>query len=650
MQLHSIRVRFAAALSGLALGIGLAVIPAAPAAAAPLVAPGVPSPVNLPPSVIGAQYSATEGYAALLYGLSKHPEFWEVAAEVQAGKTPAQLTPAQQGVLTTGQKSTVIPWGNKLAPLAKTVGGATAAFSGYTIGAAIGNGTLELLGFDADGAVCRNVGDDPVGMMVGLLAGIDCAAFAAANGWTPNTDVIPGVSMPQLCTASGDSCINTVSMPRFTNQSTGAVTLGLCMTYTGIRPASTTGTSWGVFSQPIAGQPGTYRTIWNLAFSTPSATAAVGSVSRTCHAAGATGFASVTLSADQPQQNVLENPTGYWSRTTSGGVSTYYPNGPVHVAVETPTNPTRTMQCVIAGSNGQTYTGSGVQYTENDPAFDPPTCPNLPEGVLPNGVSIKEQTPGKEGTETIWEAEMQPETQAFFNTYPECAGGTCMLDLRINNQSCFQAPGQCVDWFKDPNRESTYSCHYGTHAVPLSQCNIYAPTFTPQATDTGNFYADPEGRPVPNPSPGNIPGAPPAWSPNENGSCFPSGWSVFNPVEWVLHPIRCAFVPRPSAVSTAQATITQTWQQSPPGTFATFLGTIGSAPSSGCSGIPVDLSWIGDALGTNIGTFHLLAACSGDFFAPIAPLFKFLLSAGFAITGLFGIRRILGNTVNMGER
>lgn len=147
--------------------------------------------------------------------------------------------------------------------------------------------------------------------------------------------------------------------------------------------------------------------------------------------------------------------------------------------------------------------------------------------------------------------------------YPGCVGGECTIQLwRIFSDGapaewCGVAGVGCQSWWADANKAQNYECRYGPYAVDLGLCAIYRKPGS-VSTNAPVIY-DPSGRPIgigqpvistdpddfkifdpkPGPEPEPIPDPEPEPLP-QTGQCFPSGWGVFNPVEWVYRPVVCA--------------------------------------------------------------------------------------------------------------
>lgn len=302
------------------------------------------------------------------------------------------------------------------------------------------------------------------------------------------------------------------------------------------------------------------------------------------------------------------------------------------------------MKCTITLVGGGSVSGpASATYKDTDPTYPVAECPTLTEGQIPSGVQFWSSTPGEPDSK-LSEQSVTPEYEEFRETFPECATGTCMLDLKgPDGVSCFAVQTGCVSWFEDPAKEENFTCTYGGTAVSLSECSLYAPTFKPQNQASGHVYADPEtGAAVDSPTALAQEQGAGVWSngvqdPEQERQCFPTGWAILNPVEWVVKPVQCAlewaFVPRESVVTTKLATITTAMNGTLPGELVTVIsGWAIVSPGDGCGGITVDVWFLGPP-------FQIMQACPGDMLAPLANLSRIFGNIGFSIYGAVAVVR-----------
>lgn len=586
----------------LVLGVGIVLPPQVAQAA---ISPLAPDPINILPSVVraGTKGGATQTYAAwnsilinVLQQAKKSKEFWAIVAADKAGTA----TLAQKATLATAKAGFKIPAFKPQALLKTGAGVGTAAILGFEGGYMIGDLGLQAFGVDKTGTVCEE--SATAGVWLEIASRVDCTEFKKNAEFVANLGVVPGLIGPKVCSAAipGD-CIQLLGQG--TNWST-------YKTYCFLRTGGTT-TSWGLTQQGVTAP-------FSIALN-PSSTQ------------------NSNCAAYRPPMNAGAHPPN--PIVTYGCVSTQPSCGPPQAApIETITpNPTRTFKCVVAGSNGQTYTAHTAEFRETDEVIPNPVCPQLPAGVTPTRITITEEGGGE--THTVYDQPATPESTGHRNTYPECMDGTCLLDLRKGLVSCFQVPADCLEWFTDPNKANTYHCWYGTHAVSLAECNVYAPSFNGDPDVTGHpDTGDPFG-PNPKPNPGDKKGFErPVSDPAKARICHPTGWGVFNPLEWVMKPVQCAlewaFVPRPTVIQAQNNLLRNTITGSVLGS-TTALTAAFTAPfdraSTGCQGPPFRFQTTfggGDGMDS---TFYPLDACSG--FMKTFALFSNIASGGIVLLG-----------------
>lgn len=238
-------------------------------------------------------------------------------------------------------------------------------------------------------------------------------------------------------------------------------------------------------------------------------------------------------------------------------------------------------------------------------------------------------------------------------------GEGCKLAVKLDNQECVMGLFACVNWAelsKDPNWTPRYSCEYGPYVVALAVCSPLEKGYQPGGAPATNPNTDgdpktgdntgPDGKP--DPGPGQTPtttGTPGAGGqPDPNADpkgkeCFPSGWGVFNPLEWVMKPVGCAltaaFVPTNTVVQAQTTRIQDKIKNAGPGKViaawqTTFNGVGGG---SGCAGPPVTFSMEGYAQ-----TMRPFDACSGGM-ATAASISFAVSSVMIVIFGGLGIAR-----------
>lgn len=312
------------------------------------------------------------------------------------------------------------------------------------------------------------------------------------------------------------------------------------------------------------------------------------------------------------------------------------------------TDPARVMTCTVTGTDGQTYTASSPSFKESSGSFAAPVCPVLPGGVGIAQVKAQE-TGGGSPAATVIDQPTTPAYQAWYTAYPECHEGACALDLlrKDTNVSCFDTLATaaiCVDWMKDPTKAADYQCMYGTHAVDLTECNVYGDVFKPDKVTTGQAYTDPTtGESVggqSSPTAAQTALLRGITDPQDFTGCLDKGWAAANPVEWVMVPVQCAlqwaFVAPQSTFTDAGVAIQAAWKP-------TFLGQIGdtfaqfqiTATSSGCKGPRVDIPRYMNA------DAYPLNACSGVL-QTMAAFTNGITIVGFSVAALWALMNASG--------
>jgi hypothetical protein len=122
-------------------------------------------------------------------------------------------------------------------------------------------------------------------------------------------------------------------------------------------------------------------------------------------------------------------------------------------------------------------------------------------------------------------------------------------------------------------------------------------TVTLTATDCGTVAVPPS--PTPGTPETQIPTDPNSDAAKEGARCWPSGWALFNPLEWVYQPIRCAFVPSPSTFTDATTKVKDGFDSSPLGQIGNAVTNVGGAFTPGsftddCEGFGLSMSTFTD--------------------------------------------------------
>lgn len=493
----------------------------------------------------------------------------------------------------------------------KVIGGAAAAVTGAAIGFQVGQNVSEFFGLDVTTGLCSPTFED-FGL-IALMTGADCTPTLLDPNYTPNGDYVPGWT-GTACTVSG-VCI---TFQGYAVNSAG----NYLHCYAGADSGNVT--SWKVSQVSDMPAGGSYS---SLSSSTPCAAQFPGS-----RVAGFTPAA-------QPD-DLLE--AFLFSRTGDPSA------GPVLVK-EAEEDPLRELTCSVLGTDGVTYTATSEPYRESEGALASPECPVLPPGVYPANVAVSD------GTDVLYNEPATDEFLELVTEFAECMTGSCVQDLiHIPTGKSCAADDMlevCRDWFDDPNRSEKYQCTLAGRNVEIQNCFIYAGLFKPERIAAGAPYSDPltghwsGGKNAPDPSTVVLGSG--VLDPDAPRSCFPTGWQVLNPVEWVMQPVQCAlqwaFVPRPAVVEVEVARSENAWNETPLGTIPAAVSGWGlDATLTGCEGPPVDTGMFLPGEGGEV--VYPMSACAGPS-ATWATVSTIALGLTFSVLGVLAIIRQWGGVV-----
>ena len=534
-----------------------------------------------------------------------------ISADASAATQLAQLERAYAPVAT------------KFAPAIKAVEGASAwAFAGQ-MGISLGAAADRGVGIDVDGGLCSTSSDgfSVVASILVFAGAADCERYKMSQELKAleNKDVPTGVTGGKSCGPDG-SCVQLIYVgTRMLNYQT--VPLQCVQMWAG---PGVTRVDWVVHSDNASNPDSVYNGYFPLNDSPECGGGTPPSVQ---------------------QYNFSGNILFYCAGTAIGCVGLQKMTPQAASA-----DPERTLRCDVTNADGSVVSKSSAVFHEADGTIPPYVCPAVSPGAVPTGTTVWE-TGGKNGDVKWMDVPTTPEYQTDRTAHPDCTLGQCRLELirTADSLKCLDAGATCDGWATDPAKSTKYNCQLGPYPMALDKCNAYAPTFNQQKVAGGAPYADPTtgaevGQTVPNPSTDPVP----------QGDCYPSGWGVFNPVEWVQKPVGCAlqaaFVPSPAEVAKLTTTVQTTWANSTPGKLQheveVSIPEFGVA-DSGCGGILINFpTW--SASGNYPTTpEHVLAACPGDYFAQWAPLFSTFIGGAFVVGGLLGIKRLISAMVGL---
>lgn len=541
---------------------------------------------------------------------------------------------------------------SKFSKVAAGVGGAAVAMTGYSLGAQFGGGVVSLFGIDSRGEVCTGTGGWET--LLSLATGVSCEGFNPDQYYEPNFDVTvtaPGwAEVPLLSGAWGGGGTGQIMVQEFGTTAPFGM-LG-----------SSTATAQGSISASIAGTCG------NGGWSAPSVQVAV--FEKRVSDGVIQGNGSVIVFGAGSQNGVyLGYPCEKTSATTdwSLGVPTgwvfdhlsvlygtdvvkWYPEGHALWTPGTEADPDRTFLCSVTGSDGQVYEAETTTFKETG-AWQAPVCPTLPDGVVPTGVKVDESTAGAPA-QTVYDEVVDEGFGTWWEAYPECRSGACKLELKkvggAVSVSCFDLGYECADWFVQADRDTAYQCTYGMHDVALSECYVYEGVFKKERLAVGAPYSDPDtgvwsgGQSSPTVG-SNLMGSP-VQDPELVRDCWAQGWAEFNPVEWVMQPIKCAWewamVPRQTVVNLAMVQAGSAWDETVFGQVGAILQPFGAIPiATGCTGWPIDIE---NTWPVPWGWHFVLgAACDGPM-GTLATVIRTVSGGLIGFGGLYALSSYLG--------
>ena len=548
-------------------------------------------------------------------------------------------TKTETDLIAAAARNVKIPTG--LGGLTKVAGAAGVAYTGYEVGTWIGSNaagqiTTELWGVDANDLVCQAATPGAGQGFLSFFSGQNCAAFNARADQPVNTDVVP---------ASADFAIKAcrVDEPSACLQITG----------TSSHTTSGPGSEWG------NGVDASYR------------------IPQVCFQGGGgswlgRGGFDILLKSGSIQQATSGYPaSGAWwaadfgDNAPSCGSALGWPhkNGPVDQIVglrgsdaktwETPApaapaNPDRYISCDVTGTGPSGFistAGAMFKETDEDWSKSVPACGALPAGSLPTGTKLVLHTVGG-ADQVLWSHDTPPETVADLGgKYKTCLTTVCQLILEKNGVSCFDG-ADCTGWFADSQTSSstnTYTCKYAGQAVALTECTVYKPSWEQAAQVDGKTLADPvTGEAMPNSANPKEQAATPTPSrdsqvmaptvPESRTQCFAGAISL-NPLDWVVVPLKCTFMPRQSVVDATRAKIATATAASPAGQLQAAMGGWAFTAPSGCGGLRMHVDF-------PIAPFDMVVgqACPGDPLRPVANVVQWGVGATLVVLGVISIR------------
>jgi hypothetical protein len=290
-----------------------------------------------------------------------------------------------------------------------------------------------------------------------------------------------------------------------------------------------------------------------------------------------------------------------------------------------------TVECIEDNGNKTTIT---ADWLGSDGGAKYPSCAAAGKGHATGVTTIEGTKPGTITPEKLWETTAPAVDPNYDKCGPERPGSGCKMAITLDGKPCVSGNFVCENWseFKnDAEWGPRLGCTYGPYTLTLEQCSIMEPAYKPggaPATEEnadGNpntkNYTEPGGNTFTptQTAPAPVPGGAGAPQPSQltELQCWPQGWGVFNPADWIAKPLRCAFEPKKdfTAVTTALATKAET--KAPIGFLVMDMG---GPDSAGCPDWTINVA----GLSKNV-------VCGASFTDAIhsvrAPLFGLLATA-----------------------
>lgn len=317
-------------------------------------------------------------------------------------------------------------------------------------------------------------------------------------------------------------------------------------------------------------------------------------------------------------------------------------------------DPVRTPRCHIDWEDGTTTVGTGVPYRETEgfplstvgtgckSAWD--AKPGAGPDLLPSQIGVESEQGGAITEIATQEVpDMAPEQRRALEAVPGNGRGL-VLEKTVDGsvKSCNTWEVDCAQWWTQTSEgtstTSPYRCTFGGNLVSLTECGPYrrtfdAPTTSPTITDPSTGQEVPWSGPATNP--GTI-----ADGVTGGGACG-AAWS-WNPVDWVLNPIKCAFIPSTAKVTATQTAIATAWAPTVFGQLPIIVGDVFEAPTGdeSCQGPHIYMDFAQYWDGWPVVDWYPLNACE----EPVSHVATLARTIGAAIliylTALGIVRRI----------
>lgn len=309
----------------------------------------------------------------------------------------------------------------------------------------------------------------------------------------------------------------------------------------------------------------------------------------------------------------------------------------------------------------------------------PATCD--PPSVAKTAV-VEYQADGTSSWVPVGSGDASATVTTLVDDYPSCFSSTgatlCELQLqRTANGTTWDTCGPlaeyCPTWVTEwSETPDLFRCRFGPYTVDMTRCSAFRQPglLLPNVGEDADADGKPDpvsptapvpeqlpnpvqdsttGEPVPLPT--DVPGAD-----DQPRECWPSGFGIFNPLSWVLMPIRCAFEPSPQKVQQFRDGLRDKWEGSTPGlVVGGITAAVGAAGAvvvaGGCSGIQIPTGWLNRDAFSDAGfpaSFTILDACPGSPLQPWAAFSFLLISGSMIVLAVRVVPGMVGKLVNYG--
>lgn len=318
------------------------------------------------------------------------------------------------------------------------------------------------------------------------------------------------------------------------------------------------------------------------------------------------------------------------------------------------------LMTTVKTAAGHSFTCTTAPFKETEPSAPAPCSPVVPEWEIETErtteiVPVKElptYVPTTSPSKEIQKITTPQPLRDWEEDFPDCQERVCKLFLMTilddgTELNCMDDPSKCADWSTRADKATKFKCYYDGIAVALAECGKYARLFQPGALEAGTAYPAPGGatpgqQTSTSPGPATSPGDEPADA-TKPRECWPTGWGLLNPFEWVYKPVRCvvewAFVPRESKIREGVSRIRDGWGLTSIQQVTVLLEALIDAmpDDGGCGGIPFAY----DMRGVHV-EYQLLNSCDGPL-APAAAVTKSILTGAIIFAAVMAATRYIGS-------